>query len=210
MECLDDKPNENAPNQVTDDNKIEVYGGSKQVGSSSSNMQQFAIEKALVKYDDNAEIGTYYDISVLISQEPFYSDGQINIGPICLGASGILKAVESERKTITSVGWGQRYSEYPVFDDILKRNPTHTSCTTNEMGPILHRFKPCHVPSFKDNGWKCNKAITTADKLKYHGNPYDFKRCRNHLIAASKMVNEKTQEIRDRYRTVIKKLRCVW
>ena len=88
----------------------------------------------------------------------FYGPNDINIGPICLPASGQLFP-EGE---ITVVGWGSRYSEVDKNRESIlpsdNKIAVATSCTTNEFGPTAHRFKHCSLEFLKKNGMECVKT----------------------------------------------------
>ena len=158
-------------NQITDDNKIQVTVGDNRkpknvtLDNSVSQKEEFSgdikvIIDAQIKYNEEAQNnpdlmteGVGYDIAVLTSALPLFSDADIRVGPICLAA---LNAAIDKERTITTVGWGRRYDEYPRPADGI-RDPTYTTCATNKYGPKFDRFKHCSVRFLKSNQWKCKK-----------------------------------------------------
>ena len=147
-----------------------------------------------------------YDIGVVKIRRyvKFYSSCIKYIGPICLAAMYELGG----RAEITTVGWGRRYSEFPENIGASDRNPTESSCTTNEIGPLQHRFKLCDMKAIKDNGWKCNGVESLMKNAFPKG--YNSEACAKHwhsaeraVVAASEQLNDDQKKaMLDRYERV--------
>ena len=176
MECRMHPTNKNnVLNQVTSfpgySNQIYVLAGSKKL-SEVTREDKFYMKNAFVKYDENAQIDTYYDIGVLTSPRTpggkattFYSSkfDRILKAPICLGA----KNDELYSCHITMVGWGSRYGEYKWSKSSStdnKYSDTYTACSTTGIGPKDHRYKGCELSDLKNNDppWECKKDFPSS------------------------------------------------
>ena len=161
MKCITAK-GANMFNQINKDNKLFVVAGDnrkvkyvnlwfrKQAKQAGITIE---IVDAIVKYDEDAikkmEIdgteGPQYDVAVLISDEHLYNDKELTRAPIGLAA---LNAQIGNNQMITTVGWGEIYTEHPERDFSIPnqpRDPAATSCSTNKHGPKYSRFKRCDV-----------------------------------------------------------------
>ena len=149
------------------------------------------IQYAWIKYEeDMAKISSTFDLAILRSDKNFYNDGNNFISAICLAALD----ADITQEEITTVGWGERYSEYPVRDltdaSQARTIDTETSCTTNQYGPKEHRFKICDITFLEDNNWKCKKIKPKISfvNLKKYPRPYDVLKCKDYFKSASMLM----------------------
>ena len=195
----------NTQNQITNDNKIRVILGSSCkeklrwklqtklrhcVGMNGIHIEK-NIQHAWIKYREIiAKISATFDLAILRSDENFYNDGNNFISAICLAALD----ADITQEEITTVGRGQRYSEYPIRDltdaSQARTIDTETSCTTNQYGPKEHRFKSCDIKFLEDNNWKCKKIKQSffVDPKEYPRS-YDHLKCNAYFNSASMLMN---------------------
>ena len=149
----------NLPNEITDENTIEVRGGSKDVQS----LKPFQIQYSCVhhEFDINLIRVEYKDIGLLkTSINPgdgnyFYPRRNklrhFDIGPICLP----VEDAQLENTKIEMVGWGALYEEYHA-DGNRNNDPVQNahSCTTTRFGPRLQTH--CDVDYLRTQNWGCH------------------------------------------------------
>ena len=172
------------PNEITNDNKINVGGGD----SNFQNLQYYEILFAYVhdEYEDNYLVRTtpVIDIGLLKTYENkgnnyqggknFYDTltDHFIIGPICIVAEK--EDLRKKGGNFETVGWGIRYSEEqeettttspepisatPNIEPIAflaDPKPNKHSCTTNQDGPMKYIYKHCSVAYLKTQSWSCN------------------------------------------------------
>ena len=199
--------------QITKDNKVLVVAGDNRLVK-YVNMGEWeeakaagkiiSIGSAFVKYDEDAIIkmnkdgteGPQYDVAVLISDEILYKERSHTRAPICLAA---LNAKIGNNQIITTVGWGEMYTEYPdrnLSNPNEPRNPEATSCSTNKHGPKYSRFKKCDVTFLRNNQWKCQK-FTKGQTLLPSWLPknssghtvYDYYKCKKYFAKTKLLIS---------------------
>ena len=181
-------------NEITKDeyqrpiNSIKVGAGNK----NKDKLIEFDITFAIVysKIPIDPSISNLDDLGLLKTDSGvnFYSQTDLkaahfDIGPICLAA----KNAELSDHNIATVGWGRRFSEN------LKENPkdgpkqNQHSCTTNQHGPMRHRFQHCDVDDLDEAFWDCKFKIEIMEEYP-HG--YDNEKCPDLIKKADATVKE--------------------
>ena len=142
-ECLLHPSTLEPKNQITPMNKVRVRMGSNTKTKRYWYDQKYVetyVDEAWIKYDEkNAHLQGTFDLAVLKSDVNLFNDDNKNIGAICLAALD----ADITKEEITTVGWGDRYSEYPErdltlinYDKYDKYNPDKKRKPTNQYGQI--------------------------------------------------------------------------
>lgn len=161
------------------DNMIQVDGGSPKrtildMDNRPYNLERWIINSAYVM--DGPQDYWTYDIGIVktLDDERFFNRKDLKkswkkrlwqeggkkavydakIVPICLTA---LKTDIYKEKTIRGVGWGIRYEETDESVSSI-RNPSFSSCMTNEVGEKNWKFKGCNMHEIVQAGYKCQKG----------------------------------------------------
>ena len=180
-------------NEISPINEIWVGIGSKDI------TQQIRVDilVAFVMGSElkNQQIAFREDIGLLCSTDKgkgkfFYehipTDGDINVGSVCLAAEKKETPHMHEGKVVT-VGWGRRYADTKSPDGKPKAN--EHSCATNEFGPISSRLQQCDINDIisSQNNWGCEKVLKPIG--------YNAVKCRKYLAQAEKAVAKKIDEL---------------
>ena len=181
-------------NEISSINKIWVGIGSKDI------TQQRTVD-ILVAFVMGSELksqqfGFREDIGLLFSTDEdghgefFYqdipTDGNINVGSVCLAAEKKETPHMYEGKVVT-VGWGRRYADTKSSDG--KPIYNEHSCATNEFGPIASRLQQCDINDITSdpNDWGCKKFHKPIG--------YDPVKCRKYLEQAEIAIEKKIDEL---------------
>ena len=160
----------------------------------------------------------YHDLGLLyIGDGKTFQDLKIahgilgDIVPLCLPSED---AQIDEDKEITMVGYGRQYDEHPKDEkdwNVRNRNPTDTTCTTNEYGvywdttPKRSKFKPCAIEFMKDNNWGCKKGY--AEDMLPIG--YEFDICEDYWTKARWFMNTMPSNIQTAFFANAKKIKII-
>ena len=216
--CLRHPITNEPKNQITQINHVRVHMGSNLKRRRFWYRQKYVekyVNEAWILYDEtNTALQGTFDLAVLKSDVNLFNDDNKYIGAICLAALD----ADITKEEITTVGWGDRYSEYPERDLTLinydkydkynpdkKRKPTNqygqikSSCSTNQYGPKDHRFKPCDMHFLERNNWGCLKTKRGAENWNIeprepNKNPefpkgYDVSKCKRYFDSANKLFD---------------------
>ena len=202
------KCNENfGANQITNVNQIRVFVGDNRKSKRKYNGHNWVLVPAgkekvitdarsilfedLLKHPGTLNESNGYDIAVLRAASDLFVDGDATAGPICLA---VPNAIIDRGHTITTVGWGMQYEEFPKPVRNQPRNPRYTTCTTNKYGPRFDRFNRCDIQFLKGNSWKCKKIKSFPPQKKdlpsYENGDiaYDYKQCKNYFDQAKQLI----------------------
>ena len=223
-------------NQINEKNKIEIY-----IQDDTWNLKFLAqVFKAYIKYKEYLKHfaiqcmrpENYENCKQSprgIRKEDFHDLGLLHIGdgetfqnlkivrgisgdivPLCLPSED---AQIDEDKEITMVGYGNQYKERPTDNNwnVQNRNPTDTTCTTNEYGvywdttPKRSKFKPCAIEFMKDNNWGCKKGY--AEDMLPIG--YEFDVCEDYWRKARWFMNTMPSNIQTAFFANAKKIKII-
>ena len=203
LECL-----EESKNQITQDNDILLRMGSNcatkrcRFKYKTKKYVEKYVQEAWIKYDesDSRSQGSF-DLAILKSNDNLFNDGDKYIGTICLAALD----ADMTKEEITTVGWGERYAEWPPRDfknAYQTRAPTRTTCSTNQYGPEIYRFTACDITFLKNNKWRCNKKVPKF---------YDVLKCNQYFDSARKLFDQNLPKMleNDSLRTIEQEFRSV-